>query len=143
MPLQVHYYSEAIPTTALRVFVGVNTPKRYRQLQVKGLPKVPTWRLESDSNLKALNLPLSHVVSQCVVDVVTSIPCHVFHVVMCRLLWAGDSSLLKLHSYCNCFLSEFFLLSHAAATWLFPPKNCSQYISLFKKIGNLWTDIST
>src|SRR6218665_286929 len=25
-------------------------PKRYRQLQVKDLPKVPTWRLERDSN---------------------------------------------------------------------------------------------
>ena len=25
-------------------------PKRYRQLQVKDLPKVPTWRLEQDSN---------------------------------------------------------------------------------------------
>jgi len=26
--------------------VGVNTPKRYRQLWVKNLPKVPTWRLK-------------------------------------------------------------------------------------------------
>src|SRR6218665_538351 len=37
----------------------------YRQLQVKDLPKVPTWRLEWGSNLrscrcKAPNLPLSH-----------------------------------------------------------------------------------
>src|SRR6218665_72723 len=41
-------------------------PKRYRQLRVKDLPKVHTWRLlEWDSNLrpsgrKAPNLPLSH-----------------------------------------------------------------------------------
>ena len=46
-------------------WVGVKTPKRYRQMQVKDLPKVPTWRLEWDSNLqpsgwKAPNLPLSH-----------------------------------------------------------------------------------
>ena len=39
--------------------------KRYRQLWVKDLPKVPTWRLEWDSNLppskcKAPKLPLSH-----------------------------------------------------------------------------------
>ena len=45
--------------------VRVNTPKRYRQLWVKDLPKVPTWWLEWDSNLqhsgrKAPNLPLSH-----------------------------------------------------------------------------------
>ena len=40
--------------------VGVKTPKRCRQLRVKDLSKVPTWRLEWDSNLrpsgwKALN----------------------------------------------------------------------------------------
>ena len=51
--------SEAFPTTAIDT-VGVYTPKRYRQLQVKDLPKVLTWRLEWDSNLrpsgrKALN----------------------------------------------------------------------------------------
>ena len=39
--------------------------KRHRQLQVKNLPKVPTWRLEWDSNpwpfgRKAANLPMSH-----------------------------------------------------------------------------------
>src|SRR6218665_1163992 len=39
--------------------------KRYRQLRVKDLPKVPTWRLEWDSNLrpsgrKTPNLSLSH-----------------------------------------------------------------------------------
>src|SRR6218665_2278183 len=48
-----------------RYSVGVNTPKRYRQLRVKDLPKVPTWRLKWDSNLrlsrcKAPNLPLRH-----------------------------------------------------------------------------------
>src|SRR6218665_1803796 len=40
-------------------------PKRYRQLQVNDLPKVPTWWLEWDSNLrpfgrKALTLPMLH-----------------------------------------------------------------------------------
>ena len=33
--------------------VGVNTPKRDRQLRVKDLPKVLTWRLELDSNLRS------------------------------------------------------------------------------------------
>ena len=32
---------------------GVNTPKRYRQLLVKDLPKVPAWRLECDSSLQS------------------------------------------------------------------------------------------
>ena len=40
-------------------------PKRHRQLQVKDLSKVPTWRLERDSNprpfgRKVMNLPMSH-----------------------------------------------------------------------------------
>src|SRR6218665_1724509 len=40
-------------------------PTHYRQLRVKDLPKVCTWQLEWDSNLrpsgrKAPNLPLSH-----------------------------------------------------------------------------------
>ena len=45
-PLQVHYYSEALPTQH-GYCAGVS---RHRQLQVKDLPKVPTWRLERDSN---------------------------------------------------------------------------------------------
>ena len=48
-PLQVHYYSEGLPHWYC---VGVNTPKRYRQLQVKDLSKVPTWCLEWDSNVR-------------------------------------------------------------------------------------------
>ena len=32
--------------------VGVNTPKCHRQLQVKALPNVLTWRLEWDSNMR-------------------------------------------------------------------------------------------
>src|SRR6218665_4056155 len=40
-------------------------PKRYRQLQVKDLPKVPTWRLERDSNPRpssrtVLHQPMRH-----------------------------------------------------------------------------------
>src|SRR6218665_1361580 len=43
-PFQVHYYSGALPTQHgnYRSF----TPKRYRQLRVKDLPKAPTWRSE-------------------------------------------------------------------------------------------------
>ena len=60
VPLQVHYYSEALPIQHAYC-VGVS-PKRHRQL--KDLPKVPTWRLERDSNpwpfrWKATNLPMS------------------------------------------------------------------------------------
>ena len=63
-PLQVHYYSEVLRTQH-RCWVRVNTPKRKRQLRVKDLPKVPTWRLERDSNSwpfgrKAPNLPMRH-----------------------------------------------------------------------------------
>src|SRR6218665_635801 len=48
-------------------------PKCYRQLWVKDLPKVLTWWLEWDSNLRpsgrrAPNLPLSHHASQVHVD---------------------------------------------------------------------------
>ena len=68
-PLPVHYYSEALPTKTMSVIiknrVGVNKPKRHRQLRVKDLPKVPTQRLEWDTNLrpsgdKAPNVPLRH-----------------------------------------------------------------------------------
>ena len=53
------------PNTA-RTLCRSFTPKRHRQgLRVKDFPKVPTWRLEQDSNLqplrlKAPNLPMSH-----------------------------------------------------------------------------------
>ena len=48
-PLQVHYNSESLPTTVLAL-CRTFTPKRPRQLWVKDLPNVPTWRLEWDSN---------------------------------------------------------------------------------------------
>src|SRR6218665_946454 len=56
--------SEALPTTAIDT-VGVYTPKRYRQLQVKDFPIVPTWWLERDSKprsfgRKASTLPMRH-----------------------------------------------------------------------------------
>src|SRR6218665_1549996 len=59
-PLQVHYYLDAA-----RIMCRSFTSKRHRQLRVKDLPKVPTWRLERDSNprpfgRKATNLPMSH-----------------------------------------------------------------------------------
>ena len=31
-------------------YVGVNTPKRYRQLRVRDFPKVSTWRLQWESH---------------------------------------------------------------------------------------------
>src|SRR6218665_794279 len=45
------------------------TPKRHRQLRVKDLPKVLTWRIEWDSNprpygRKALTLPMRHHIPQ-------------------------------------------------------------------------------
>src|SRR6218665_1638765 len=67
-PLQVHYSSETLPDTA-RILCRSFMPKRHRQLRVKELPKVPTWRLERDLNprpfgRKALNLPMCNHVSQ-------------------------------------------------------------------------------
>ena len=61
-PLQVHYRS-ALDTA--RILCRSFTPKRHRQLRAKDLPKVPTWRLEPDSNprpvgRKASNLPMRH-----------------------------------------------------------------------------------
>src|SRR6218665_3000378 len=43
------YYSEALPTT-VRILYRSFTLKRHRQLQVKDLPKVPTWWLEWELN---------------------------------------------------------------------------------------------
>src|SRR6218665_2247552 len=56
------------PDTA-RILCRSFTPKRHRQLQVKDLPKVPTWRLERDSNplpfgRKASTLPMRHQAPQ-------------------------------------------------------------------------------
>jgi len=42
-PLLVHYYSKALPTQ--HGYCRSFTPKRHRQLRMKDLPKVPTWRL--------------------------------------------------------------------------------------------------
>ena len=41
------------PDTA-RILCRSFTPKRHRQLCVKDLPKVPTWRIERDSNPRSL-----------------------------------------------------------------------------------------
>ena len=72
-PLQVYYYSETLQITALTPYVGVNTPKGHMQLRVKDLPKVPTRRLERDSNprpfgRRAPNLPMHHHAPQNDVD---------------------------------------------------------------------------
>src|SRR6218665_1401778 len=47
--LQVHHYSEALPATA-RTLCQSFTPKRHRQLRVKDLLEISTWRLERNSN---------------------------------------------------------------------------------------------
>src|SRR6218665_2906501 len=52
------------PDTA-RILYRSFTPKRYRELRVKDLPKVLSWRLERDSNprpfgRKATNVSMSH-----------------------------------------------------------------------------------
>jgi len=52
-PLQVNYYSEVLPTTALTMCRRVKTPKHYRQLWVEDLPKVPMSQPEG--NLSMLN----------------------------------------------------------------------------------------
>ena len=57
------------PDTA-RIMCLSFTRKRHRQLRVKDLSKVSTWRLEPDSNPRPsgqqlLTLPMSHHVSQC------------------------------------------------------------------------------
>jgi len=56
------------PDTA-RILCRSFMPKHHRQLQAKDLPKLPTWRLERDSNpqpfaQKATNLPISLHTSQ-------------------------------------------------------------------------------
>src|SRR6218665_2390921 len=63
-PLQVHNYILRDASDTARTLCQSFTPKRHMQLRVKDLPKVPTWRLERDSNTrpfgrKATNLPLS------------------------------------------------------------------------------------
>src|SRR6218665_2340929 len=71
-PLQVRYYSEVLPTQhgyCARVSHRGATGNCNRQLQVKNLPKVPTWRLEWDSNpqpsgRKASTLSMRHHVPQ-------------------------------------------------------------------------------
>ena len=48
-PLQVHYYSEALPTQHGYCF-GISRRSATGNLRLKDLPNVPTWRLERESN---------------------------------------------------------------------------------------------
>src|SRR6218665_2174081 len=48
-PLQVLYYSEGAPDYSTDTALEFHA-EAHRQLQVKDLPKVPTWRLERESN---------------------------------------------------------------------------------------------
>src|SRR6218665_1779466 len=50
------------PDTA-RLLCRSSTPKRHWQLLVKDLPKVPTWRLERDSNPRP-HITMSHNTSR-------------------------------------------------------------------------------
>ena len=71
-----HFYSASSSPLLLRgaldkarILCRSFTPKCHRQLRVEDLPKVPTWRLERDSNpqpssRKASTLPMSHLVPQ-------------------------------------------------------------------------------
>ena len=61
-----HFYSASSSTLQLRnapdtaqILCRSFTPKRHRQLWVKDLPKVPTWRLERESNPRPSGLKLS------------------------------------------------------------------------------------
>src|SRR6218665_1882199 len=64
----IHFYSAvqsmnlsgAHPTTATDAVSVVYTPKRLRQLQVKDLPTVPTWRLERDSNPRSKGMDYTY-----------------------------------------------------------------------------------
>src|SRR6218665_2862959 len=49
-PLQVLYYSEALPTTARILYISEFHAEAHRQLQVTDLPKVAPWWLERESN---------------------------------------------------------------------------------------------
>src|SRR6218665_1130815 len=55
-----------------RILCQSFTPKRHRQLQVKDLPKIPTWRLERDLNPRPSGLSMRHHISQ----VTWSVGCH-------------------------------------------------------------------
>ena len=71
-----HFYSASSSATTQKrsrhntdILCRSFTPKRHRQLRVKNLPKVNTWRLERDSNpqpsgQKASTLPMRHHVPQ-------------------------------------------------------------------------------
>src|SRR6218665_685535 len=68
-PLQVHYTTQVhytiYYTDTTRMLCRSFTPKRHRQLRVKDLLKVPTWRLERDWNprpfgRKASNISMRH-----------------------------------------------------------------------------------
>ena len=63
-PLQVLYYSEALPTTA-RILYRSFHAEAHRQLQVKVKVKDPTWQLERESNPAQLVPPVeSHRLNQ-------------------------------------------------------------------------------
>src|SRR6218665_1395604 len=71
-PLQVHNYSEALPTTVLILCWSQHAEV------LQATTKVPTWWLEWDSNLrhsgcKALNLPLSDQTRKCLQLISTSL----------------------------------------------------------------------
>ena len=67
-PLPVRFLLRSAPDS-VRILCRSFTPKRHRQLSVKDLPKVPTWRLERESNpwpsgWKLSTQPMRHHVPQ-------------------------------------------------------------------------------
>ena len=81
--------------------VGVYTLKRNRQLWVKDLPKIPTWRLKWDSNLrpsggKATNLPLSHHAPQFFLIVLNTNWEITLKESQDKIVWSHNSSKLSL-----------------------------------------------
>ena len=106
------------------------TPKRHRQLWVKDLPKVPTWRLERDSNprpfgRKASILPMSHHVPHLYVPrmveitVSSCLPSRLDSSLVCINMSCLDrpySCLGKFPFQCSFHLSSFYLAKHSFIT---------------------------
>ena len=114
-PLQVLYYSEALPTTA-RILYRIFTPKRHKKLRVKDLHKVPTRRLERDSNPR----PSSHRLNQ---GATTSRPRPTF------------DCLSALLSVCLCVSQSVYLSINKGHAWTrYPmPSQCSSARGLYRR----------
>ena len=116
--LQVHYYSEALPTQRGCILCRNFTPKRHRQLWVKDSPKIPTWRLERESNpwpfrRKASTLPMCHPRPTNVNSTpsvtrppLTHLPLSSMHWIILELTFATPSI------HINSFIFKFIYIEH-------------------------------